>query len=82
MPTYEYKCGGCGKIIEEFFRMSERKTEVPCACGRLAPRLYNTDALQVFRPYVHHLLDAKPVYMRTKRQEKEEFRKRNLIDAN
>jgi putative FmdB family regulatory protein len=37
MPVYEYKCDGCGKVIEKHHKINEKLSFALCPkCGKLA----------------------------------------------
>lgn len=38
MPTYEYECE-CGNVITRVCKISEHKSDVTCACGKIAPQI-------------------------------------------
>lgn len=38
MPMYEYKCEGCGKVMEEAFSIRDYQREITCDCGQPALR--------------------------------------------
>ena len=40
MPIYEYQCPSCGRVFEEWVKVSEAHGEEPCPdCGAKSPRL-------------------------------------------
>ena len=40
MPIYEYQCGACGGVFEEWRRHADDSTEQPCPkCARMAYRV-------------------------------------------
>ena len=40
MPIYEYQCPQCGRVFEEWVKLSDAHEEMPCPdCGADAPRL-------------------------------------------
>jgi len=82
MPTYDYECSYCNLIFDATVPIVKRN-EVRCPqCGRLAKRLVGVPAVHIFKPYVHPNLDIKPVRIESRKQEKEEFAKRGLINGN
>lgn len=82
MPLREYKCLKCGLTFEILVRSFSQK-EVSCpGCGsRRLQKLISRFYPDIFKPYWHHNLDVEPVYIESRKQEKEEFEKRGLIDA-
>ena len=49
MPTYEYECQECGKVVEKFHKMTE-KPRVKCPkCGGKTKKLIGTGAGIIFK---------------------------------
>ncbi len=44
MPTYEYRCSGCGHEFEQFQQMSEKPLKKCPRCGGVLQRLIGTGA--------------------------------------
>ncbi len=43
MPIYEYECGSCGKVFEEWNKSFD-DVESPCSCGGNAKRIVSNTA--------------------------------------
>ena len=57
MPTYEYRCGDCGRDFELFQRMSD-EPRAPCPeCGRRAERLISGGAGLLFKGEGFYITD-------------------------
>lgn len=82
MPSYSFQCPSCGAKRTVVRMIARRNDPVRCApCRSRMTRIVEDAAVQVFKPYVHNNLDANPVHIRSRRQERDEFNKRGLIDA-
>lgn len=78
MPLYDYKCE-CGKEFEALRTIDECES-APCECGKTASRTFSTRAARyhAFPEGWWDTLDVEPVYIKNKRQLKEECAKRGL----
>jgi len=57
MPTYEYRCGDCGRDFERFQRMSD-EPRAPCPeCGTRAERLISGGAGLLFKGEGFYITD-------------------------
>lgn len=57
MPTYEYRCGGCGEEFEKFQRMSD-EPGAPCPeCGQPAERRMSAGAGLLFKGSGFYITD-------------------------
>jgi len=55
MPIYEYKCNGCGRIIERFELMSNCSAPTDCVvCGDKADRIISIPSLTGCEPRCGH----------------------------
>ncbi len=69
MPTYEYRCGDCGREFEVFQRMSDRPG-APCpGCGRAAERLISGGAGLLFKGDGFYITDYRSDDYRKKARE-------------
>lgn len=59
MPTYEYKCGSCGYVFEEFQSMKEAPLRVCPKCGEKVQRLIGPGAALIFKGSGFYLTDYK-----------------------
>lgn len=50
MPTYEYLCNECGNVIEEYEKISRRRSAVDCPCGGNAARIVSRPSIQSDNP--------------------------------
>lgn len=44
MPTYEYRCDTCGRVLVRACRMADHTSHVPCSCGGTASQLFRAMA--------------------------------------
>lgn len=81
MPLYNYECD-CGERFDEFVPY-DRRNEVKCGkCSRLATKLLSTESKPVvFEPMWYHDIAERPIFVESKRQLKEECKKRGLVAA-
>ena len=79
MPLYDYECGTCEAQFEENHRIADRGTAVHC--GRTAKLLVGASApaAHVFKPMWAENIASEPVFVRTKKQYKEECKKRGKL---
>lgn len=75
MPLYDFRCVSCGRIDEHIAKYGE---EMVCACGAPMERLVTAAKYRSFREGWWEHLDAEPIYIRSKRQLKEECTKRGF----
>jgi putative FmdB family regulatory protein len=57
MPTYEYRCPGCGNDFEKFQRMSEPPAAECPACGAAAERRMSAGAGLLFKGSGFYITD-------------------------
>jgi putative FmdB family regulatory protein len=57
MPTYEYRCSGCGNAFEKFQRMSDEPVADCPACGAKAERRISGGAGLVFKGSGFYITD-------------------------
>lgn len=57
MPTYEYRCTGCGNAFEKFQRMSDEPVADCPACGTKAERRISGGAGLVFKGSGFYITD-------------------------
>jgi putative FmdB family regulatory protein len=76
MPLYDFKCLSCHKVFEGFKKLAD---EMPlCRCGGAAEIILNTKGRDWFQPHWNENLDHKPVFVESKKQYREECKKRGL----
>ena len=84
MPTYQFTCQKCMESIEAYRQVDFRDSDPP-RCQQCKTEMkrdvVSTSSIHVFKPYWHRNLDVKDIYIENRKQEKHEFRSRNLIDA-
>ena len=83
MPLYAYRCEKCGREWEEWRKIEER-LDVKCECGGKAVidfRKFGKRNVMFFTPYTYEDLDVYPIHITSKKQLKEECKKRGLIAA-
>jgi putative FmdB family regulatory protein len=78
MPNYAYKCGECGKEWEAFHFIDDRNNEY--CCNEEAIRMISnfTGGIHVFKPFISQEMDVNDVEITSKRQYKNELKKRGL----
>ena len=77
MPIYQYSCNSCGKRFEEL-RKIESRHQAKCECGSSATLQISKANPILFKPQFFEHLDTKPVWVESKRQLKEECKKRGV----
>jgi putative FmdB family regulatory protein len=76
MPLYDVRCPKCEKIQEVFHKMTE---EHPlCECGGQTEVVLNSRGRDWFTPHWNENIDEKPIYIESKKQYREECKKRGL----
>ena len=79
MPNYDYHCDGCDVDFEEFALIRERHLVTHAACGELAHLvLAPTQKYMRFHEGFFPHMDKEPVYASSKRQLKDECKKRDV----
>lgn len=82
MPTYDFECRVCKKVLTEVRTIANRNRNMKCeGCNSTMTRIINGPAVHTFTPYTHDNLELNPVRIESRKQEKHEFEKRGLIDA-
>ena len=70
MPTYDYKCPGCGHRFESFRPMTDPEADCPI-CGSKAKRLISAGAGFLFKGSGFYITDHRsPEYKRKADQDK------------
>lgn len=80
MPLYDMRCTGCGLEEERLVRFSERDKQVCRRCEAPMRVIFRGSAGR-YHPFPEgwwEHLDTKPIYIRNKRQLREECRRRGL----
>lgn len=76
MPNYDFECSVCGLRFETFAPVDERwKVK---HCGVQAKQLLSIPRIEVFRERYYNNLGSEPVWVSSKRQLKDEAKKRGL----
>ena len=57
MPTYEYRCQSCGRIIEDMRKMADSDIPMPCSCDGVATRIITSPPLMVV-PYGERFMNT------------------------
>ena len=78
MPLYKYECEECGRYFDIYSSVEDRHDQYCPNCGSKLTKLISPIAVHIFEPYVDDMMDDKPIYIETRRQKKEELRKRGL----
>jgi len=80
MPRYDYECMVCATVVEAHRSIAERHTHAPSCHGRpMSIAIGAGPATHVFKPMWAEHLDSEPIWITSKRQYKEEARKRGKI---
>ena len=77
MPIFDFGCTPCGKVEEHWVKKYD--DPVKCKCGRMMEKLIT--APHVFHPFREGFfehIDTKPIYISSKKQLREECRKRDV----
>lgn len=77
MPIYEFYCPTCDKSNERLLKI-EHEEQHCLVCGGLVRKIISVPNPHFFREGYYPHLDIKPVYCSSKRQLKEECKKRGL----
>jgi putative FmdB family regulatory protein len=59
MPTYEYHCGSCDLVFEEFQSIASKPTEICPKCGGRVERLISGGVGLIFKGSGFYLTDYK-----------------------
>lgn len=78
MPNYDYRCAECGNIFEEHRSVAERRM-ARCACGAVPELQLGSSQPIIFKEGLYEHLGLKSVYVSSKRQLKDECKKRDLF---
>lgn len=76
MPLFDVRCAECHNVREELLKADEAVP--PCECGGERKKLIVPARPILFREGWYEHIDTKPVYVRTKKQLRDECRKRGL----
>lgn len=77
MPIYQYSCNSCGKRFEELRKIEDRY-QAKCECGSSATLQIAKANPILFKPQFFEHLDINPMWVESKRQLKEECKKRGV----
>jgi len=79
MPNYAYICDTCGEEWEAIHFIADRNKE-RCKCGAPARQDMSkfSKGIHVFRPFVSMEMSENDILITSKRQHKEELKKRGL----
>jgi putative FmdB family regulatory protein len=79
MPIYDFLCPQCGKVLDVYAKMDER--EKIHSCGSTMTRLLSlgVNAIQDIQPYMDENLGPEPVYIRSRRHQRDELKRRGLV---
>ena len=81
MPLYDFKCEKCKHIFEEYSKIAD-KDEVRCTeCGGPTKTIIAPRKVILFRTGWYEHIDKDPMYITSKKQLKEECRKRGLTST-
>lgn len=90
MPTYDFKCGECEKVVQNrILRISHTKEDLPTCCNSImgyhitkAPMVCWTDP--VIEPFRNPAAPrgSRDAVIQSKKQRKEFMAKNDLVDAN
>ena len=50
MPTYNFQCERCGRIIEKNCSMSKKRKTLRCKCGGTAYTMINIPSIRILNP--------------------------------
>ena len=80
MPRYDFSCHGCGLEFEAHVPIEERDNVQCPRCGNPTNRreVYPF-AAHIWKPRWFEHIDTYPIYIESKKQLKEECKKRGLI---
>ena len=67
MPTYDYRCDGCGHRFESFRPMTDPEASCPI-CGKPAERLISAGAGFLFKGSGFYITDYRSAEYRNKKQ--------------
>lgn len=80
MPIYKHSCKQCNKVYSEYSTIADRNNSNCPECGSSDTpiQISNFNRGHVFRPGFYEHLDTEPVYVGSKKQMKEECKKRGV----
>lgn len=79
MPLYDFRCQVCGKHVEHYFGMNDKK-ELWC-CEMPVKRLYTHNVpADLLYPYVSHNIGPEPIEVRSRTHKRQLLRENNLSD--
>ncbi len=81
MPTYDYECEKCGKEVTKFRLIADRHNLLSCECGGKCKKIVGLSRVNVFKPLFMTNLDVNPVWVESKKQLREECKKRGVMAA-
>jgi len=80
MPNYAYDCKKCNREWEAFHHIDDRNNEHCAICGEPAHQNIGkfSNGIHVFRPFISQEMSETDMLITSKRQHKEELKKRGL----
>lgn len=76
MPLYDFRCKTCGLVWEDL--IAADAPDPSCQCGGLSERLISLPTPILFREGWYNDIDTEPMYISSKKQLRDECRKRGL----
>lgn len=78
MPNYAYRCKECKREWEAFHPIVNRHNEVCCGQDASIDLSKFSNGIHVFKPFISQEMDVNDVAITSKRQYKNELKKRGL----
>lgn len=78
MPTYKVKCKTCSKVFEVYTRIAECGN-IKCECGGDTNIIPSPSSVHIFKEEWYEHIDENPIFIKSKKQLKEECEKRGMI---
>lgn len=78
MPLYDYRCDACGVQTECLLPMEHEAPKCPKCEGEMCRFFTQGATFHQFREGWYEHIDAKPIYVSSKKQLREETRSRGL----
>lgn len=78
MPLHDFSCEGCGDTFERFSKMDAIPDFLACPCGGRAKRMPAKTNVYLFPEGWTENLGDEPVYIKSKKNLREECAKRGL----
>ena len=82
MPVYDFDCKVCGIVPDQYAGMAEYVKACP-TCGGNMTRLFPSriNCNPDIQPYLDENMGTEPIYITSRRQKRDELKKRKLVEV-